>query len=75
MICGMNAETTLTLQTMGLTLAGVETALSLEQALELQGVEGPAPELREPELDLSDLDVGADSSEAQASPTLKRRPT
>ncbi len=42
-ICGMNAETTLTLQTMGLTLAGVETALSLEQALSIQGIRTDHP--------------------------------
>lgn len=37
-VSGMSAETALTLQTMGLELAGVQTVLSLEQALELRGV-------------------------------------
>lgn len=37
-ICGMTPETAMTLQTMGLDLGEIETVLSLEQALERQGI-------------------------------------
>jgi rsbT antagonist protein RsbS len=37
-ICGMTPETAMTLQTMGLDLGAIETVLSLEHALERQGI-------------------------------------
>ncbi len=38
-ICGLSPEIAMTLQTMGVELPGVRTALTLEQALELLGLE------------------------------------
>ena len=43
-VCGMSAEVALTIQSMGLELRGVRTALTLEEALHSFGVHGPAPE-------------------------------
>ena len=40
-VCGMSAEIALTIQMMGLEIEAVETALSLEQALQQFGVRGP----------------------------------
>jgi rsbT antagonist protein RsbS len=37
-ICGMTPETAMTLHTMGLNLGAIDTVLSLEKALELQGI-------------------------------------
>jgi rsbT antagonist protein RsbS len=44
-VCGINAETAMTIQSMGLELRGVRTALTLEQALQTFGVQGPPDEL------------------------------
>lgn len=41
-VCGMSAEVAMTIQTMGLELGAVQTALSLEQAFEMFGVRGPS---------------------------------
>jgi len=41
-VCGMSAEVALTIQSMGLELRGVKTALTLEEALHSFGVHGPA---------------------------------
>lgn len=40
-VCGMSAEVALTIQSMGLELRGVKTALTLEEALQSFGVRGP----------------------------------
>lgn len=40
-LCGMTAETAMTLQAMGLELDGFDATLSLEQALEQYGVSSP----------------------------------
>jgi len=40
-VCGMSAEVALTIQSMGLELRGVRTALTLEEALQSFGVRGP----------------------------------
>lgn len=40
-VCGMSAEVALTIQSMGLELRGVKTALTLEEALHSFGVHGP----------------------------------
>jgi rsbT antagonist protein RsbS len=41
-VCGMSAEIALTIQMMGLEIEAVQTALSLEQAFQEFGVQGPA---------------------------------
>lgn len=41
-LCGISAEIALTIQTMGVALDGIDTTLSLEQALELFGVAAPS---------------------------------
>jgi rsbT antagonist protein RsbS len=43
-VCGMNAETAMMIQSMGLELRGVRTSLTLEQALQTFGVAGPPVE-------------------------------
>jgi rsbT antagonist protein RsbS len=40
-VCGMSAEIALTIQMMGLEIEAVQTALSLEQAFQEFGVQGP----------------------------------
>lgn len=42
-MCGMSADIVLTIQGMGLELSGVDTALTLEEALDSFGVRGPTP--------------------------------
>jgi rsbT antagonist protein RsbS len=59
-ISGMKPEIALTLETMGIPLAGVRTTLDLERALELLGVSGPQIE----------LDEGVAIGELDAAPAL-----
>lgn len=54
-LCGMTAETAMTLQDMGLELEGFDAMLSLEQALEHHGVYSPWSGLDEDE-DSTDTD-------------------
>lgn len=44
-VCGMSADVALTIQSMGLELRGVRTALTLEEALQSFGVQPPATEV------------------------------
>jgi rsbT antagonist protein RsbS len=53
-VCGMSAEVALTIQSMGLELRGVKTALTLEEALHSFGVHGPA---RTDDEDGDELDI------------------
>lgn len=53
-LCGMTAETAMTLQAMGLELDGFDATLSLEQALERYGVVSPWSGLSEDEQALED---------------------
>ncbi|SRR6266498_1796449 len=46
-ICGMSAEIALTLQTMGVDLRGVKTALTVEEAFAILGIK-PIPRKRSP---------------------------
>jgi rsbT antagonist protein RsbS len=50
-VCGMSAEVALTIQSMGLELRGVKTALTLEEALHSFGVRGPVLESEDDEND------------------------
>ena len=43
-VCGMSADVAITIQSMGLELRGVKTALTLEEALQSFGVQPPAGE-------------------------------
>jgi rsbT antagonist protein RsbS len=47
-ICGMSAEIALTLQTMGVDMAGVKTALTVEEAFSILGVRPVRKERRAP---------------------------
>jgi rsbT antagonist protein RsbS len=47
-VCGINADTAITIQSMGLELRGVRTALTLEQALQAFGVQGPPDDISDP---------------------------
>jgi len=59
-VCGMSADVALTIQSMGLELRGVRTALTLEEALQAFGVRGPiADDLEE---DDDEVDAGADAA-------------
>lgn len=51
-LCGMTAETAMTLQAMGLELDGFDATLSLEQALEQYGVSSPWTGVEEEEQDV-----------------------
>jgi rsbT antagonist protein RsbS len=53
-VCGMSADVAMTIQSMGLELRGVGSALSLEQALSSFGVQGP------PSVDVDDVNVFED---------------
>lgn len=44
-VCGMSADVALTIQSMGLELRGVRTALTLEEALQSFGVQPPPTEV------------------------------
>ena len=44
-VCGMSADVAITIQSMGLELRGVRTALTLEEALQSFGVQPPEEEL------------------------------
>jgi rsbT antagonist protein RsbS len=62
-VCGMSADVAITIQSMGLELRGVRTALTLEEALQSFGVQPPAGE------DALTLDAGpasVSSTEAEA---------
>jgi rsbT antagonist protein RsbS len=48
-VCGMSTESALTIQSMGLELRGIETALTLEQALARFGVAGPHDDIETPD--------------------------
>lgn len=54
-LCGMTAETAMTLQAMGLELDGFDATLSLEQALEEYGVSSPWSGLEEEDSEADDL--------------------
>ncbi|MCE9575726.1 MAG: STAS domain-containing protein [Deltaproteobacteria bacterium] len=47
-VCGINADTAITIQSMGLELRGVRTALTLEQALLAFGVQPPPDGIDDP---------------------------
>lgn len=57
-VCGINADTAITIQSMGLELRGVRTALTLEQALLAFGVQPPPEDVDDP----LDEVVGLESS-------------
>lgn len=56
-LCGMTAETAMTLQAMGLELDGFDATLSLEQALEQHGVTSPWSGMDEEDFELDDVVV------------------
>ncbi len=64
-VCGMSAEIALTIQTMGLELGAVQTALSLEQAFERFGVRAPEGEEEDRPVLESDLASSVAKGESQ----------
>lgn len=67
-LCGMTAETAMTLQAMGLELDGFDATLSLEQALEQYGVTSPWTGERVEEHGVHAISWGDDSEGEEVRP-------
>jgi len=67
-LCGMTAETAMTLQAMGLELDGFDATLSLEQALEQYGVTSPWTGHEDDEERVNELGGGEEPESVEARP-------
>lgn len=59
-VCGMSADVALTIQSMGLELRGVRTALTLEEALQSFGVQPPPSE--DDDIDVQSVELARETA-------------